>query len=194
MTLKSIRGKNKVKVSLKFFIQSCYCFYLWRMRSTQCNRLTINSLHLKFKLLEQDQPKNYFKFLQRQLEYSEEPPNDFITPRYPKAPIHLHSLKTLSKRIKYKKLLYVWRVLTYKRKLSIKLGMLYWRKKYLVKIFSFMEKLMRLKKTYELSQKNAIRYYYLILSKRVLHYLKEYLIRLKKQRSRRSLHRLKSKA
>jgi len=149
MKLKSLKGHNKARLALVLYIRACRCFYLWRMRSTQCNDLTVNSRHLKFQSL--NIQSAYFKFLKRQEVYRKEPLEAFDTPRLVETKmiheqVKLSSLKILSKLIKAKKIFWEWRTRAYKRKTMSKLGRLFWRKKCLIKLLRYLYDISRIKK------------------------------------------------
>ena len=177
LILKSMRGKNNARYALSLYVKACTYFYLWRMQTTQCNCLTLNSVHLKYKLLEEQ--AGYFLFLKRQYQYNDCIPEAYLTQRYEsKRPlseqVRLNSLKEVSKSIKMKKMFWGWRVRAYKRKIAMKLSKLYWRKKTLVKLITYFKDLTRIKKVHAKSHKIAKKYCLIQLYKKALVVLYNY--------------------
>ena len=187
MLLKSIRGKNKAKLSLALYIKACRIFYIWRMQVTQCNELTLNSGHYKFQELKSENPAGYFKYLKRREKYIEESLSNFETPRIiNNNQIKLSSLKILSKSIIGKKIFWAWRSKIYKRKIIRKFARLYWRKKTLVKCIRYIYDKSTINKVGKRSEEVAVNYEELKLCKKVFNTLKQ--LSIKRKNLKKTVH------
>eukprot|EP00826_Nyctotherus_ovalis_P051594 TRINITY_DN6454_c0_g1_i1.p1 TRINITY_DN6454_c0_g1~~TRINITY_DN6454_c0_g1_i1.p1 ORF type:complete len:167 (-),score=20.92 TRINITY_DN6454_c0_g1_i1:124-624(-) len=119
------------------------------MRDTQCNSLTVSSVHSKFRPLHSQSV--YFRFLSRQESYRRELVEGFETPRMLEEnvmhrQVRLNSLKILSKLIMGKRVFWEWRVRVYRKNVMAKFARLFWRKKSLVKLLRYLYDLSKIKK------------------------------------------------
>jgi len=198
MLLKKLGKNNKSKIALNLFIKACNYFYLWKLYTSQCNELTLNSCHTKFKEAKFLRPEGYFKFLERQEEYyTENTDSEFITPRkilgnkgMELSKIKLNSLKMISDEIKEKRIFWNWRIKGFRMKITQKLSILYFRKKMLVKCLFGLSKLTTLKRISEQSEKSAIKYYLIKIVRKSLRMLKKNALKRQKLKQNISNHSL----
>ncbi len=171
----TVGQRNKVKLALMLFLRASYCFYLWRMRNSQCNELTVNSSHARFQVLPADcqgkDPAGYFRFLARREQYVAESEECLPTPRYVigqvagQKYVRLDALRTVARLGRCKQMFSAWRARAARGKVMRKFVQLYLRKKVLFRHFEYMRKLAGMRRVVEASLGAAARYHKIRLAK-----------------------------